>query len=63
MVSNASRVAYITTHHPELDQYLRDAFSDLGVEYSDISIGDYQVFYDLSKPVSPQEMGLGTTTP
>jgi 4-amino-4-deoxy-L-arabinose transferase-like glycosyltransferase len=63
LVDGVSRVAYITTHHPDLDEYLRDAFQDLGVEFDEIRIGDYQVFYGLSKLISPQDIGLGSNTP
>jgi hypothetical protein len=62
-VQDSSRVAYITTNHPELDLYLRDAFADLEVEYSEVRIGDYQVFYALSRRVSPEEIGLGHASP
>lgn len=55
----AQKVAYITTHHPELDRYLREAFARLNVNWSERKIGDYQVFYDLSRPVRPEEIGLG----
>lgn len=63
IVQDSSRVAYITTNHPELDLYLRDAFADLEVEYSEVRIGDYQVFYALSRRVSPEEIGLGHASP
>jgi hypothetical protein len=63
IVEDASRVAYITTHHPDLNLYLRDAFADLEIEYREIRIGDYQVFYALSKRVSPEEIGLGHASP
>jgi 4-amino-4-deoxy-L-arabinose transferase-like glycosyltransferase len=62
LVSRAERVAYITTHHPELDEYLRSNFKKLGVTSREMQIGDYHVFYALSQPVRPNQIGLGTTT-
>ncbi|MEW5869521.1 MAG: hypothetical protein AB1894_09615 [Chloroflexota bacterium] len=62
-VEASSRVAYITTNHLELDEHLRQSFSELGVAWQEAKICDYQVFYGLSRPVRPAEMGLGTTTP
>jgi hypothetical protein len=61
-VAQAERVAYITTRHPDLDERLRRQFSALGVAWQEIQIGDYHVFYALSRPVRPQEIGLGETT-
>ena len=61
-VAQADRTAYITTNHPDLNDRLGKSFSELGVEWQQIQIGDYTVFYELSRPVHPQEIGLGTTT-
>jgi 4-amino-4-deoxy-L-arabinose transferase-like glycosyltransferase len=61
-VAQAERVAYITTRHADLDQRLRQEFSKLGVTWQETQIGDYHVFYALSRAVRPQEIGLGETT-
>ena len=58
-VNQAARVAYITTHHEELNQYLRNAFTQKGINWKENRIGDYQIFYQLSRPISPEEIGLG----
>jgi hypothetical protein len=58
-VATSDRVAYITTRHPELDRQLRSSFKALGVEFSERVFGDYHVFYDLSRRVSPDEFDLG----
>jgi hypothetical protein len=50
-VESAGSPAYITTHHPALDGYLRDRFTALGVAWQEARIGDYQVFYALSEDV------------
>ncbi len=56
-VAEASRVAYITTNHPALDDFLRTRFSALGVTWEETQIGDYHVFYDLSQVVRPEDLG------
>jgi 4-amino-4-deoxy-L-arabinose transferase-like glycosyltransferase len=62
-VDQAERVTYITTNNPALDDKLRLGFSELGIDWKEIQIGDYLVFYALSQIVYPVEMGLGVTTP
>jgi hypothetical protein len=62
-VAASDSVAYITTKHPELDVYLRRAFEDLNVQWSETTMGDYQIFYNLSASVAPTDIGLGTETP
>ncbi len=58
LVSQASRTAYITTKHPELDALLRRSFDSLQVSYAEKQIGAYHIFYDLSRPVRPEELAL-----
>ena len=62
-VEQASKVAFITTLHPALDEYLRVEFNKLGVDWEEELIGDYQVFYNLSEVVRPEEIGLGAVPP
>jgi hypothetical protein len=62
LVASSQRVAYITTNHPELNGYLRSSFASLDVSWQEARIGDYTIFYALSQPVRPQEIGLGVTT-
>lgn len=57
----ADRAAYITTNHPELDQYLRDAFSGMNIAWQETDIGDYHVFFALSQKVTPEQINLGIT--
>ncbi len=61
MVDAADRVAYITTNHPDLNAYLASAFQERAVDWDEIQIGDYHVFFNLSKLVRPADMGLGRT--
>lgn len=58
-VAASRRVAYITTRNPALDDYLRAHFSGLGVDWQEQQIGDYHVYYHLSRAVHPGEIGLG----
>ncbi|HEY44869.1 MAG TPA: glycosyltransferase family 39 protein [Anaerolineae bacterium] len=62
-VAISERVAYITTHHPALDEYIRSSFKGLDVRWKEVRIGDYQIFYNLSRVVVPTEIGLGILSP
>ena len=61
LVAQSDRVAYITTLHPELDNHLRQELDGLGVAWQEAQVGNYHVFYRLSRAVRPEEMGLGMT--
>jgi len=63
IVAEGDQVAYITTDHPALEDYLRSSFTALGVTWEEACIGDYKIFYQLSRVVLPKEIGLGVTTP
>ncbi len=58
VVEEAAKVAYITTHHPALDDALRNDFAALGVSWKEQRIGDFQIFYALSRLVRPEELSL-----
>lgn len=58
-VAASERVAYITTNHPALDARLQAGLSAAGISYQETWIGDYHVFYDLSRRVEPESLGLG----
>ncbi len=60
IVADSDRVAYITTNNEALDEYLRSAFSQLGVTWEEKKIGDFQIFFKLSKAVRPQDLKLDT---
>ncbi|MCJ7702814.1 MAG: hypothetical protein MUO62_14620, partial [Anaerolineales bacterium] len=59
VVEQSEKVAYITALHPALDDYLRDAFTREKVTWEERQFGDYRVFYDLSRIIRPEEVGLG----
>jgi hypothetical protein len=62
IVISSSHPAYITTRHPELDQYLTEQFMKLNISWQQKKIGDYTVYYQLSESIHVSDIGLGTTT-
>lgn len=58
LVSQAKEVAYITTKHPPLDIFLRETFSQRGINWEEARIGDYQIFYQLTQVIRPEDLGL-----
>ena len=58
LVESSDRIAYITTNHPDLNGCLREYFISFDVTYAQKKIGDYQIFYDMSRDVRPDEMGF-----
>jgi len=62
IVNAESNPAYITTRHPELNDYLREQFFSKGINWEERSVGDFQIFYNLSDPVHAVDLGLGVTT-
>ncbi len=63
MVESSLKIAYISTKNPELDEYLMMRFQELGIQWQEKIIGDYRIYYQLSKAVHPDEIGLGKTHP
>ncbi len=58
LVENAERIAYITTKNELLNRKIRDGLLDLEVTWTEHQIGDFQIFYNLSKMVRPGELQL-----
>lgn len=58
-VAQADRAFYITTNHPPLNALIRGGLARLKVSFKEEMIGTYQVFYALSRKVTPAELGLG----
>jgi hypothetical protein len=63
IVSSSEKVAYITTKHPALDDLIGRRLNGLGVSYSEARIGNFHIFYSLSRVVRPEEIGLGFEYP
>jgi hypothetical protein len=58
MVNEAQRLAYITTRHPILNERIREGLAVQGIEYRETDLGDYHIFYRLSRLVTPEELGI-----
>ena len=63
LVEASQKTAYITTRNPVLDERLVDEFTALGINWQENWIGDYHLFYALSRPVRPEELNLGAVAP
>ncbi len=62
LVEESDKVAYITTNHPQLDEALRRTFRALGISWKETRIGNYRVFYGLSRVLRPREVIDGWIT-
>ena len=62
IVNAENNPAYITTKHPDLNKYLRDQFNRKGINWEEKSVGDFQIFYNLSDSIHIDDLGLGVTT-
>jgi hypothetical protein len=58
MVSESQKVFYVTARFEALDEQLRGAFTKNGITWKEATIGDYRVFYHLSKPLRPRDINL-----
>jgi len=59
IVAADSSPAYVTARQPWLDEALRRGLARLDVSFDEAAIGDFRVFYALSRTVRPAELGLG----
>lgn len=58
-VEGCGRVAYILTHNPALEKYIKEKFQEQEIHWDEKLIGDYLVMYNLSRKIRPSEIGLG----
>ncbi len=58
-VERADQVVYITTIHPTLDRALARGLAAASVRFAEKQIGPYHIFYELSRRISPREIGFG----
>jgi hypothetical protein len=56
-VGESDRWAYITTHNPALDEWLRDGLHLQGATWEEIWIGDYHVYYEVQPPIRLDFLG------
>jgi 4-amino-4-deoxy-L-arabinose transferase-like glycosyltransferase len=57
-VREAPHAFYITVNHPTLDALISAGLTELGVAFKEQMIGNYHVFYALSRKVEPEELGI-----
>ena len=60
-VREAPQAFYVTVNHPELNALIRERLSGLDVAFKEQTIGNYHVFYALSRKVEPEELGIYDT--
>jgi hypothetical protein len=58
-VERADHIVYVTSIHAALDRVLSEELAAAGVRFAEKRIGPYHIFYDLSRHISPQELGFG----
>ncbi len=59
VIDRSTSTTYITTRNPVLDQKIVTEFNRLSLTWQEATIGEYHVYFDLSRPVHPEEIGLG----
>lgn len=57
-VQASPTAVYVTTNHPPLDARIRERLHALGVTFKEHQIGSYHIFYDLSRKVLPDALGI-----
>jgi 4-amino-4-deoxy-L-arabinose transferase-like glycosyltransferase len=62
-VAASEEVNYIVTNNPELDEALRQVFTDNVIDYEYHEIGDFHIYYELSKTIRPNQFNLTDYSP
>lgn len=57
-IENGNSYFYITSNNPELDNLLVTALQKHHIDYLYKQIEDYLIFYNLSKKITPEELGI-----
>ncbi len=57
-VAQSPRTFYITVNHPKLDAVIRTGLDRLSVKFDETDIGNYHIFYGLSRKVEPSELSI-----
>jgi hypothetical protein len=61
VVREAAQAFYITHNNPPLEALIRQELARLSVTFKEHTIGNYHIFYALSRKVEPEELGIGMT--
>jgi hypothetical protein len=62
-VREASRAFYITHNNPPLEEWIRNELTKLSVTFKEHDIGNYHIFYALSRKVEPEELHIDNASP
>jgi 4-amino-4-deoxy-L-arabinose transferase-like glycosyltransferase len=57
-VTQAAHPVYLTANLPQLDRLIVQQFEAHGITFQRQAVGPYTVFYDLSRPITPVELGV-----
>lgn len=57
-VARAEHPVYLTANLPQLDRLIVQQFEAHGIAFQRQAVGPYTVFYDLSRPITPVELGV-----
>ncbi len=57
-VREASHAFYITVNNPPLEKRIRNGLTGLSVIFKEHTLGNYHIFYDLSRKVEPEELEI-----
>lgn len=58
IIKSGSSYFYITSNNPQLDDLLVRAFLENYINYQQKQIDDYNIFYNLSRKITPEELGI-----
>lgn len=58
LARGSARIAYITTGQSPLDERITAGFTAAGVGWQEKSIGDFNIYYDLSRPIQPEDLPI-----
>jgi MFS family permease len=58
LIENVDSYFYITSNNPKLDDLLVTAFQENQINYLLKPINDYHIFYNLSRKITPEELGI-----
>jgi hypothetical protein len=58
IVARAENIGLITANQPWLDEYIRGHLTAFNIAWQENHIGDFTVFYSLTRTITPQEMDI-----
>lgn len=57
-IENGNSYFYITSNNPKLNDLLVTSFKEHHIDYQNKQIDDYHIFYNLSRKITPEELGI-----